>query len=95
MDQDVRRSNVRVAVTYMMSGAYVLAALGTITFLLWCKKFEEALAVFTGLASTSAAIVSFWFGSRGSVRAAAAGTEAAPTNAEQTSNTASSQTDKA
>ena len=95
MDQDVRRSNVRVRVTYMMSGAYVAAALGTIAVLLFHQKFEEALAVFTGLASTSAAIVSFWFGSRGSVRAATAGTEATPTNEEQTSNAASSQTDKA
>ena len=67
-DQEIRKSNVRVVVTYLMSGAYALAALGTIAWLLFKDEVELALGIFSGLASTTAAIVAFWFGSRGSAR---------------------------
>lgn len=67
-DLEIRKSKVRVVVTYLMSGAYVLAALGTIGWLLFKDEVELALGIFSGLASTTAAIVAFWFGSRGSAR---------------------------
>ena len=67
-DQEIRKSNVRVVVTYLMSGAYALAALGTIAWLLFKDEVELALGIFSGLASTTAAIVAFWFGSRGPAR---------------------------
>lgn len=67
-DQEIRKSKVRVVVTYLMSGAYVVAALGTIAWLLFNDEVELALGIFSGLASTTAAIVAFWFGSRGSAR---------------------------
>lgn len=67
-DQEIRKSKVRVVVTYLMSGAYALAALGTIAWLLFKDEVELALGIFSGLASTTAAIVAFWFGSRGSAR---------------------------
>ena len=67
-DQEIRKSNVRVVVTYLMSSAYALAALGTIAWLLFKDEVELALGIFSGLASTTAAIVAFWFGSRGPAR---------------------------
>ena len=65
---DIRKSKVRVYVTYAMTTAYIVGALGLIAWLMWQKKTELALGIFSGLASTTAAIIAFWFGSRGSVR---------------------------
>ena len=65
-ENELRKSRVRVRVTYGMSAAYGLGALGLITWLMWKGETEQAIAVFSGLASTTAAIMAFWFGSRGS-----------------------------
>lgn len=62
----IRKSNVRVFVTYAMTLAYILAALGLIGWLMWQSKTELALGVFSGVASTTSAVIAFWFGSRGS-----------------------------
>ena len=63
--QQLRKSQVRVVVTYSMTGAYVIAALGLIAWLMWMDKSELAIGVFSGVASTTATIIAFWFGSRG------------------------------
>ncbi len=63
-ENELRKSRVRV--TCGMSAAYALGALGLITWLMWKEETEQAIAVFSGLASTTAAIMAFWFGSRGS-----------------------------
>ena len=63
--QDIRKSKVRVYVTYGMTGAYIVGALGLITWLMWQKETELALGIFSGVASTTTAIIAFWFGSRG------------------------------
>ena len=64
--QKISKSKVRVRVTYLMSGAYAVGALGLIGWLMASGKTELALGVFSGLASTTASITAFWFGSRGS-----------------------------
>jgi hypothetical protein len=66
--QEISKSRVRVRVTYTMTLAYAIAGLGLITWLMWAGKTELAIGVFSGLASTKATIVGFWFGSRGSAR---------------------------
>ena len=65
-ENELRKSRVRVRVTYGMSTAYGLGALGLITWLMWRGETDQAIAVFSGLASTTSAIIAFWFGSRGS-----------------------------
>ena len=65
-ENELRKSRVRVRVTYGMSAAYGLGALGLITWLMWRGETDQAIAVFSGLASTTSAIIAFWFGSRGS-----------------------------
>ncbi|WP_419166803.1 hypothetical protein [Candidatus Palauibacter sp.] len=67
-EQEIRKSKVRVWVTYAMTLAYAIAALGLIGWLMVQQKTELAIGVFSGLASTSASIIAFWFGSRGSAR---------------------------
>ena len=68
--QEISKSRVRVRVTYMMTVAYIVGALGLIAWLMYQCKTELALGIFTGVASTTTAIIAFWFGSRGVSRAA-------------------------
>ena len=68
-EQEMRKSKVRVWVTYVMTAAYAIAALGLVAWLLATAKTDLAIGVFSGLASTSASIIAFWFGSRGAARA--------------------------
>ena len=65
---DIRKSKVRVYVTYSMTAAYIAAALGLIAWLMWQQKTDLAMGIFSGVASTTSAITAFWFGSRGSAR---------------------------
>ena len=67
-EQDINKSKVRVRVTYGMSASYILASLGLIAWLMFLGKTELALGIFSGLASTKATIIGFWFGSRGTAR---------------------------
>ncbi len=48
-----------------MTVAYVVTSIGLIGWLMWVDKSELAIGVFSGVASTTATIVAFWFGSRG------------------------------
>ena len=63
--QRIRKSQVRVVVTYVMMGAYVFTSIVLIGWLMATDKPEMAVGVFSGVASTSASIIAFWFGSRG------------------------------
>lgn len=65
-EQKISKSKVRVRVTYIMSVTYALGATGLIAWLMALGKTELALGVFSGVASTTASITAFWFGSRGS-----------------------------
>ena len=67
-EQEIRKSRVRVWVTYIMTFAYAIAAVVLIAWLMWTDRTDLAIGVFSGLASTSASIIAFWFGSRGSAR---------------------------
>ena len=64
--QQLRKSRVRVVVTYFMMGAYVFTSTILVGWLMVLDKPEMAIGVFSGVASTSASIIAFWFGSRGS-----------------------------
>jgi len=64
---------VRVWVTYIMTVAYAIAAIGLVTWLMFAGQTDLAIGVFSGLASTSASIIAFWFGSRGPARARSRG----------------------
>ena len=67
-EQEIKKSKVRVWVTYLMSITYALTAVGLIGWLMYDDQTEMALGIFSGLASTSATIIAFWFGSRGSAQ---------------------------
>ncbi len=67
LEHEIRKSRVRVYVTYIMTWTYAVSATFVVVWLLVVLKQPElALGVFSGLASTTAAITAFWFGSRGS-----------------------------
>ena len=68
--QEISKSRVRVRITYLMGGSYAFASIGLIAWLMFSNSTELALGVFSGLASTSATIIAFWFGSRGPARPA-------------------------
>ncbi len=70
-EQEIRKSKVRVWVTYVMTAAYAVAALGLVGWLMWVEKTDLTIGVFSGVASTSASIIAFWFGSRNLARAQA------------------------
>ena len=64
--QKIRKSNVRIVVTYFVVGLYSVSSV-IITIYLFCiGKIELGLGVFNGLATLAAGIAGFWFGSRGS-----------------------------
>ena len=67
-EHEIRKSKVRVWVTYIMTATYAVAAIGLIAWLMLTDKTDLAIGVFSGLASTSASIIAFWFGARGSAR---------------------------
>lgn len=59
-----RKSNVRVVVTYAVTGAFLLAALFLIVFLMKESKYEMAFSVFGTLTGVAGTIIGFWFASR-------------------------------
>ncbi len=65
--QKIRKSNVRIVVTYFVVGVYSITAVGITLFLLVFRpeQTELAIGVFNGLATLAAGIAGFWFGSRG------------------------------
>jgi hypothetical protein len=63
--QLIRKSAVRVYVTYWVVFAYSVGALGLTAYLLFYSKFDQALAVFNGFATLAVGITAFWFGQRG------------------------------
>ena len=61
---DMRRSQVRIWVTYTMTALYSITALILISYLLYKEDISSALAVFAGISSTTTGIIAFWFGTR-------------------------------
>ena len=63
--QEIRKSQVRVRVTYI-AAAFLFGGGGIFIILLICfGKVEEALDLFLTLLPVSAAVISFWFAGRG------------------------------
>ncbi len=63
--QEIRRSNVRIYITYILTWAYVLGVGGVLAYTI----FEEApsqltLGILAGLSSASLGVIGFWFGGR-------------------------------
>lgn len=69
LEHEIRKSRVRINVTYLMSATYAVGALTLIVWLMLAGKLDLALGIFSGVASTTATITAFWFGSRGSAKA--------------------------
>ncbi|WP_299042881.1 hypothetical protein [uncultured Tateyamaria sp.] len=63
--QKIRKSNVRIVVTYFVVFMYCTTATILTFVLLYIGKIELALGVFSGLSTLSAGIAGFWFGNRG------------------------------
>lgn len=63
--QKVRKSNVRIVVTYFVVFMYCVTAVILTFVLLYMGKVELAVGVFSGLSTLSAGIAGFWFGNRG------------------------------
>lgn len=68
LEHEIRKSRVRINVTYLMSATYAVGALTLIVWLMLSGKLDLALGIFSGVASTTATITAFWFGSRGSAK---------------------------
>ena len=64
MAQEIRRSNVRVYVTYGVTLTYCVVVAGLVFWLMKLDKFDLALGVFSGLASVATGVIGFWFGGR-------------------------------
>ncbi len=62
--QRLRKSNVRIVVTYFVVFMYCTTAVVLTFVLLFWNQIELALAVFSGLSTLSAGIAGFWFGNR-------------------------------
>ncbi|MCY3827150.1 MAG: hypothetical protein OXG10_07235 [Candidatus Dadabacteria bacterium] len=63
-DQEIKKSQVRVRVTYwsaafLFAGGYVLTGA-----LFWKGKYTEAKDMFLAILPVSAAVISFWFAGR-------------------------------
>ena len=64
--QRIRKSNVRIVVTYFVVFMYCTTAVILTFVLLRMGKVELAIGVFSGLSTLSAGIAGFWFGNRSS-----------------------------
>ena len=60
----MRRSNVRIGVTYLMAILYSAAAITLIVWLLSKSKWEEAIAIFTSVGTLAGGVIGYWFGNR-------------------------------
>ncbi|GEM_PF-4690378 len=65
-EQERRKSDVRINVTYGVVFLYVLMASVFTGVLIAINEVEKALVIFGSVATMAAGITGFWFGSRGS-----------------------------
>jgi len=64
-EQERRKSDVRINVTYGVVFLYVLMASVFTGILIAINEVEKALVIFGSVATMAAGITGFWFGSRG------------------------------
>lgn len=63
--QEIRRSNVRINVTYILTWSYVLGVIGVIAYtIIVAEPSKIALGLLAGLSSASLGVIGFWFGGR-------------------------------
>ena len=62
--RQLRRSNVRIVITYAAAGFLFIGGYGMVVYLLACGKIEAAKSLFLSILPVSAAVISFWFGGR-------------------------------
>ena len=65
-DQEKRKSNVRIIVTYGVVFIYILMACVFTGILIALGELEKALVIFGSVSTMAVGITGFWFGSRGS-----------------------------
>lgn len=70
LEQERRKSDVRINVTYGVVFLYVLMASVFTGLLIAIGEVEKALMIFGSVATMAAGITGFWFGSRGTGYAA-------------------------
>ena len=63
-NQERRKSNVRIAVTYIAAGFLFGGGTIFIAFLVWTGRRDEAISLFNAILPVSAAVISFWFAGR-------------------------------
>ncbi len=63
--QEIRKSKVRVYVTYMATSFLFGGGALFILFLIIWKKHDEAISMFQTILPVSSAIISYWFATRG------------------------------
>lgn len=64
-DQEKRKSNVRIVVTYGVVFMYILMACVFTGVLIALGELEKALVIFGSVSTMAVGITGFWFGSRG------------------------------
>ena len=63
--QEIRRSNVRINITYILTWAYVLGVGGVMAYTIFISTPSDlTLGLLAGLSSASLGVIGFWFGGR-------------------------------
>lgn len=62
--KEIRKSWVRVIVTYVAAGFLFGGGAAFILFLIRCGEIDKALTLFNTLLPVAAAIISYWFAGR-------------------------------
>ena len=62
--RQLRRSHVRIVITYVAAGFLFFGGYGMVVYLLACGKIDEAKSLFLSILPVSSAVISFWFGGR-------------------------------
>ncbi|MEP3248498.1 MAG: hypothetical protein ABJN40_22585 [Sneathiella sp.] len=84
LEQERRKSDVRINVTYGVVFLYVLMASVFTGLLIAIGEVEKALVIFGSVATMAAGITGFWFGSRGTGYAASPSSDTVQTPENQT-----------
>lgn len=82
-DQERRRSNVRIYVTYLMATLFASMATVLIVWLAWQREWSEAISIFTSVSAMAGGVIGYWFGNRGASKPFPSTNELAPPSPEQ------------
>ena len=64
IEQEIKRSNVRIYVTYILTLSYISSMLLTLNFAISNSDKELVLGLLAGISSASLGVIGFWFGGR-------------------------------